>query len=234
MRRLVPLLLSSAIGITILFGLGTWQIFRLAEKTKMIAVLDQRMASEPFTLAEALDRQARGQDVEYLKITAEGRSDPAHALSKISTFDRKPAWEIIEPFTSADGIFVLIDAGVSPEKQFVAVSADNEKIIGVVRIHHKGRGYFDNDNDEASNTWYWWDVPAMQAAAGAPADAKIAPFILQKLPDGENPSAPFVQKPTVELSNNHLGYAITWFGLAAALAGVAGVFTWSLVKKTDA
>ncbi len=234
MKRLLPLLFSAAIGIIILCGLGTWQVYRLDEKTKMIAALEARMKSEPITLAAALEKQSKGEDIEYLKVATEGLSEPAHALAKISSFDGKPSWEIIEPFTSTDGIFVLVDAGASSEKPLATASAKTEKITGVVRVHHKGRGYFDNDNDEANNTWYWWDLPAMQAAAGAPADAKVAPFILQKLPEGENPTAPFAQKPTVELSNNHLGYAITWFGLAAALLAVTGFFAKSLVKKTDA
>jgi len=234
MKRLLPLLLTAAIGVSILCGLGIWQVYRLDEKTKMIAALEERMQSEPITLAAALEKQSKGDDIEYLKVATDGRSDHAHALSKISTYNGKPGWQIIVPFTSTDGIFVLVDAGASPDKQVATVPANNEKITGVVRVHHKGRGYFDNDNDEASNTWYWWDLPAMQAAAGAPAEAKIAPFVLQKLPEGENQTGPFAQKPAVELSNNHLGYAITWFGLAAALLAVTGFFAWSLVKKTDA
>lgn len=234
MKKLMPLLLSSAIGIALLCSLGTWQVFRLAEKTKMIAALDARMIAAPIALSEALERQAKGENIEYLKVSAEGHSDPAHALSKVSSYNGNPGWDIIQPFTSTDGIFVLVDVGVAPEKQIAAPSTSTETVTGVIRLHHKGRGFFDNDNDEAGNTWYWWDVPAMQAAAGAPADAKIAPFILQKLPDGIITGPPFAEKPKVELNNNHLGYAITWFGLAAALLAVTGFFARSLVKKTDA
>jgi surfeit locus 1 family protein len=104
-----------------------------------------------------------------------------------------------------------------------------------VRLHRKGRGIFDNDNDEEGNTWYWWDLPAMQAAAEAPQNAKVAPFILQK-PDIAFGATTSIQihPAQVELSNNHLGYAITWFGLAAALLAVAAVLARSLVRNTDA
>jgi surfeit locus 1 family protein len=234
MRKLWPLLIASAIGLIILCSLGTWQVFRLAEKTKLIAALDARMNAEPITLVEALERKTKGEDIEYVKVKTQGRSDDAHALRKITSYDGKPAWEIIAPFVSTDGIFILLDKGVSPDGQLTNASADNEIITGIIRIHNRGRGYFDNENDEAGNTWYWWDLPAMQAAAKSPVDAKIAPFILQVLPSTEMPTNPLAQKPKVELSNNHLGYAITWFGLAAALLGVAGFFARSLVKKTDA
>jgi surfeit locus 1 family protein len=227
MRRLWPLLLTSAIGIAILCGLGTWQIYRLGVKTKLIATLESRMDAQPVSLAAALDMQAKGDDIEYVKVVARGRADTTHALAKISSFNGKLGWEIIEPFVSEDGIFVLVDAGVASDKQVGPITAD--MITGIIRLHKKGRGYFDNDNDPASNTWYWWDLPEMQAAAGAPDAAKIAPFILQRLPEKGDSPAPYAEKPKVELSNNHLGYAITWFGLAAALLAVAGFFARSLV-----
>ncbi|MEO9168833.1 MAG: SURF1 family cytochrome oxidase biogenesis protein, partial [Aestuariivirga sp.] len=38
-------------------------------------------------------------------------------------------------------------------------------------------------------------------------------------------------EPKIELNNNHLGYAITWFGLAAALAAVAGAFVFGRERR---
>ena len=232
MKRLWPLALATTIGLIILCGLGTWQIFRLAEKTKLIAQLEARMEAAPITLAEAMTRQAKGEDIEYMMVKADGHIDTAHTLAKITSFDGKPGWDIIAPFISTDGIFVLLDNGPAATKQIVIADASAETVSGIIRLHKKGRGIFDNDNDEASNTWYWWDLPAMWAAAQAPQDAKIAPFILQKILPATTSTNDHPAQ--VELSNNHLGYAITWFGLAAALLAVSGFFARSLVKKTDA
>jgi surfeit locus 1 family protein len=226
-KRLWPLLLATAIGLIILCSLGTWQVFRLAEKTKLIAQLEARMDSAPITLADALDRQAKGEDIEYVKVSARGRLDTSHAIAKISSFDGKPGWEIIAPFTSEDGILVLVDAGASGEKQVGAQNAEN--LVGIIRPHKKGRGYFDNDNDPVGNIWYWWDIPEMLSVAAVPSEAKVAPFILQRLPSPAEQIAPFAGAPKVELSNNHFGYALTWFGLAAALLAVSGFFARSMV-----
>ena len=230
MRKLWPLLVASTVGFVILCSLGVWQVNRLSEKTQLIAALDARMNRAPITLAQALERHARGEDIEYLKVETSGRANPAHALAKVSSLEGGPGWQIIEPFISREGIFILVYVGVAPDKNIVAVNGD-QSIAGIVRTHNKGRGYFDNDNDEAGNVWYWWDVPAMLAAAVAPVNAKVAPFILQKLPGPTNAGSPFPEKPKVELNNNHLGYAFTWFGLAMALLAVTGFFTWSVVKK---
>ncbi len=232
MKRLWPLALATTIGLIILCGLGTWQIFRLAEKAKLIALLEARMDAAPITLADAMARQARGEDIEYMMVMADGYIDPAHTLAKIMSFDGKPGWEIIAPFASSDGIFVLLDSGPAATKQITITDASAETISGIIRLHKKGRGIFDNDNDEINNIWYWWDLPAMWAAAQAPQDVKIAPFVLQKILLAT--TSAHDHPAHVELSNNHLGYAITWFGLAAALLAVSGFFARSLVKKTDA
>jgi surfeit locus 1 family protein len=229
-KRLWPLLLATALGLIILCSLGTWQIIRLAEKTKLIAQLEARMDAPPITLADAVTRQAKGEDIEYMLVKVEGRIDPAHVIAKITSVDGKPGWEIIVPFISEDGIFVLLDSGPSATKQIAEANVFGPQVDGIVRLHKKGRGIFDNDNDEADNTWYWWDLPAMQAAAQAPQDVKIAPFVLQKAKYTYGLTTVVHDHPAqVELSNNHLGYAITWFGLAAALLTVTGFFARSLV-----
>jgi surfeit locus 1 family protein len=231
MKRLWPFFLACLVGLAVLLNLGFWQLHRLEEKTKLIATLEQRLALPPINLFDAVVRNAKGEDLEYMPVATEGRVDPAHALTKLVTFEGKPGWQIIEPFISLDGTFVLIDAGASSTREFTAISSSNEAINGVIRLHHKGRGFFDNDNDIAKNTWYWWDLPAMQAASGAPADTKIAPFIIQKTVSTNSSMAPFPQPVKVELNNNHLGYAITWFGLAAALVCVAGFFVLDQRKR---
>jgi surfeit locus 1 family protein len=229
-KRLWPLLLATTIGLVILCSLGTWQIFRLAEKTKLIEQLEARMDAPAISLADAMARQAKGEDVEYMMVRAGGALLPAHTLAKISSFKGDPGWEIIVPFMSTDGIFVLMDIGPSATKQIPAPNLLGPQVDAIIRLHKKGRGFFDNDNDEAGNTWYWWDLPAMWAAAQAPPDAKIARFVLQ-IPEYMNdPSTMVHDHPAqVELNNNHLGYALTWFGLAAALVAVAGFFGRSIL-----
>jgi surfeit locus 1 family protein len=231
LKKLGPLLITTLIGLAILCNLGFWQLRRLDEKTKLIATLEERLTLPPILLFDAIVRVRKGEDLEYMPITTEGRVDPTHALAKVTSFQSKPGWQIIEPFVSLSGEFVLIDAGASSEKTFLALSSSNEAVNGIIRLHRKGKGYFDNDNDVKGNTWYWWDLPAMQKAAGLNEDTFAAPFVIQKIHSDSPGMPPFPQPVKVELSNNHLGYAITWFGLAAALLGVAGFFVLDQHKR---
>jgi surfeit locus 1 family protein len=213
-------LVASGLGILVLCGLGTWQVERLAQKQALIATLQQRMATEPMPLAEALKRP----DAEYLKVKATGSLDVTHVLYKQTIFHGLGGWEAIAPFKADDGVEVLVDLGGAPSQGMK--SKPLTEVTGILRLHNKGRGYFDNDNSPAQNQWFWWDLPAMQKAAGLAPDAPRV--IVQAL---ANDSGFEAAEPKVELTNNHLGYAITWFGLAMALAGVTLAF---VLKKPDA
>jgi surfeit locus 1 family protein len=230
--RLWPILFASAIGIAILLGLGVWQVNRLGQKEALIATLENRLKTPPISLNEALSKQGQGEDIEYLKIKLAGQIDPKNTFRKVTSINGDPGWEIIAPFRTEEGSLVLIDLGAIAENQPLSLPETPQTIIGIIRFHNKGRGYFDNDNNAAKNIWYWWDVPAMLGGLNQIAAVHAAPFILQKLPSAEN-EVPLAELPKVELANNHLGYAITWFGLAAALAGVTGFYVFSL-RKTGA
>ena len=223
LRRNISVLIFAAIGLVILCGLGVWQVKRLAWKEGLIATLEHRMAQDPVPLAEALARAKAGEDVEYLKVVARGQLDTAHVLLKQTTFQSTAGWEGLAAFRAEDGSEVLVDLGAAPVRD-VGVQPVSE-ISGIVRLHNLGHGYFDPANNVASNEWFWWDLPAMQKAAGM--KEGDTPVILQALDNGSGFAA---AAPKVELHNNHLGYAITWFGLAAALAGVTAAF---VLRKAD-
>lgn len=222
-RRIGPVLLASAVGIAILCGLGTWQLRRLAWKEGLIAELEARMAAAPVPLSQALERMHAGEDVEYLKVSATGTVDTGHVLFKQISYKSGPGWEALAPFRSNDGLNVLVDLGGTADRGQAAQPMT--ELTGVLRLHGFGRGIFDSDNDAAGNMWFWWDVPAMEKAAQMPADAPHV--VVQAL---ANTSGFDAAEPKVELRNNHLGYAITWFGLALALAGVTLAF---VLKKPD-
>lgn len=216
--------MASALGLVVLCSLGSWQLRRLAWKESLIATLTARMADDPIPLADALKRFNAGEDVEYLKVMARGALDIAHPLYKQTVFYDMAGWEGLVPFQSEDGARVLVDLGGTD--QYGLVPKPVPEILGIIRLHHLGRGYFDADNNVTKNQWFWWDLPAMQKAAGINDGSPL--IIVQAL---GNESGFQASPPTVELNNNHLGYAITWFGMAAALLGVTGAFVFQRGRR---
>ena len=75
---------------------------------------------------------------------------------------------------------------------------------------------FTPDNQPDENVWYWVQLDAMAARAGVPP----LPFYVEAGPAANPGGLPIGGRPVVELANNHLQYAITWYGLAAGLLAV--------------
>jgi len=80
------------------------------------------------------------------------------------------------------------------------------------------------DNDPGSNVFFWKDIGAMAGSAGLPAGAVVLPFFVDA-GAAENPGGwPVGGVTRLDLPNSHLQYAVTWYGLAAALAIVLALF----------
>ncbi|HEY4995017.1 MAG TPA: SURF1 family protein [Aestuariivirga sp.] len=220
-----PVLICAALGIAFLCGLGVWQVKRLAWKTALIAQLSERMSAKPIPLADALARMKSGEDIEYLRVAVDASAGPHKVLLKQTVINGLAAWEGISGFHSTDGADVLVDLGAS-ETGTAEVSGPTH-FEALLRKHNLGQGRFDPTNNVARNNWFWWDLPAMQKALGM----NNSPAVILQLVGAHDGSAFEPSEPKVELNNNHLGYAITWFGLAAALAGVAGAFVFGRERR---
>lgn len=217
--RLWPILLAAAIGLAILLSLGTWQVQRLAWKQQLIAATDRALAAEPVELAEALARP----DPDFTKVRITG-TFAERSLKLLTARSGGAGWEIVQGFTTTEGQSLLVARGVAADGADVPAVGGKVQVTGILR-RHGARAPFDADNDAPANRWYWWDVPAMLAdALGQRPPA--TDLVLHLVPGSPGSEGLTVDPPKANLRNNHLGYAITWFGLAAALLAVTGVFLW--------
>ncbi len=228
--RAWPVLLAAAIGLAILLSLGVWQVQRLAQKQKMIAAIDASVAGPAIPLDEALNDFLSGEAIEYRKVKANGHFGPRDPLRVIATLQGGPAWQLVHGFEQLNGSPVLVNRGRLPDGQpLPPPPARDVEIVGLIHWHDKGRGPFDVDNKPDENRWYWWDVVAMSQQFSA---THLDPnyVVLDLIPGSPGTEGLFVEQPKATLRNNHLGYAITWFGLAAALVVVTGVFLWGRAR----
>ncbi len=67
------------------------------------------------------------------------------------------------------------------------------------------------------NYWFWVDLPAMEAAAGLP---DVAPFYIDADATPNPGGWPKGGVTPIDLPNDHLQYAMTWFALAVAAVAV--------------
>ena len=101
-------------------------------------------------------------------------------------------------------------------------------MTGVLRVPEKGN-FVSPPNDVAGNRWYVRDVPAMAQALNADAPA---PLVLMA-ETSSNPEWKALDPAPLpaQITNRHLEYALTWFGLAAALVGVYAAMLWRKWKS---
>lgn len=219
--------LATAIGVAILLGLGFWQIQRLHWKEGILARVAALEHAPPQPLAELIAGAAGGGDVDYHRAeTACPKLETGPYLKLYAVWQGYAGWRIIAACPLVAGAYrsILVDRGFVA--QGVAPSGGrplNEPVVGILR---KGDAptFVTPANQPDQNLWYWRDVPAMARALGVQSPAPS--FLMLERP-APAPGGPTLAPLPSDIPNNHLQYAITWFGLAAALAGVYLASLWS-------
>ena len=231
--RIWPVVLATLAGLAILVTLGAWQVKRLAWKEALLAQLAANAAAPPVDLPTAYNMARAGSNVEFVRVKFTGTYKTDAWMKMLSSYQRGQGWTILEPAASSDGWVVIVDRGKLPGQRLENFDQPQgpQEIEGVIRTHPYGQGFFDPANDPQANMWHWWDVDAMLAASGLAADMRPFPYVVQLLPGSTTAEFPRPEEPKADLANNHLGYAITWFGLAATLLGVAGFYIFDLRRR---
>jgi surfeit locus 1 family protein len=209
-----------------LIGLGNWQLQRKVWKEDLIATLDQRLAASPSALPPpALWSSLTPATDEYRRVRFSAQFVPEEALvftsgSAFRPDVSGPGYWVFAPARLADGGLVVVNRGFVPEgRQDAATRAagalgDAVDMVGVMRWPEQPN-WFTPQAEPAHNLWFVRDPNAMAEAKHWGA---VAPFFIElesPPPPGGLPQPGPLQ---VNLPDDHLQYALTWFGLAAALA----------------
>ncbi|MEM1314073.1 MAG: SURF1 family protein, partial [Pseudomonadota bacterium] len=210
MKRLwVQVLAFGLVGVAILLSLGNWQLARLAWKEGLISELEARLSAEPAPLPAA----PREDPDEYLHVTVEGdvEAEELHVLTSLR--GAGPGFRVISAMALSDGRRILLDRGFAREAAKEAPRpAGAAQVTGVLLWPDETDG-FTPEPDAARAIWFARDVDTMAAALGTEPLMVVA-----DAPVGEGLLANPV---TVNLPNDHLQYAVTWFSLAAIWAGMS-------------
>ncbi|WP_170588001.1 SURF1 family protein [Ruegeria arenilitoris] len=214
MRRILFLLIFGLAGLAVLVSLGTWQVQRLAWKEGILADIEARIAADPVPLPEAVDPEAD----RYLPVEVSGEMLPGEIHVLVSVKQVGPGYRIIAPFRTGDRT-ILVDRGFVPT---TAKQAERQigptQVVGNLHWPDEIDGYTP-DPDRAGNIWFARDVPAL-------ADALGAEPILLVARSQTDPAITPLPVDTAGIPNDHLQYAVTWFGLALVWAAMTGYFLW--------
>src|SRR5262249_37705357 len=217
------------VGVIILAGLGVWQLDRRTWKENLISTLNARLTRAPEELpprASWARLREDGEEFRRVFFPAEVL-DGEEALvstsgSPLRPDVKGPGYWVFAPARLPGGSIVLINRGFVPDDhKDPAMRAEGTPqgivdVVGVMRWPEK-RNPVTPADDPKKNIWYLRDLKSIADAKKWPT---AAPFYIDQEEPAPPGGWPKPGKLEVHLPDNHLQYAITWFGLALALAGV--------------
>lgn len=227
--------------VAVFAGLGVWQLQRRVEKHALIARLNERLAAAPETLPAAAQwpslTPARD-EFRRVSFTATYAPLPDAMVYSSGSAVRDDisgpgTWAFL-PVQLAGGKIVVVNAGFvqntmqDRQQQDRAVrpliTGDPTELTGYIRFPESA-GALTPPESLAKRLWFTRDHLAMARALGWGEGARaVAPFYI----DLESPMPESgIPKPgalSVQLKDDHLQYAITWFTLAVAVIITFGVW----------
>ncbi len=233
-RPWVSLLVPASLVFALLIGLGVWQLQRKVWKENLIAELTRQLSAPPVALpAPATWRSLDPATLQYRRVKFSAEFDNARealvfaAPSVFRPDASGPGYWVFTPAHLSGGGIVIVNRGFVPDGRQDPKSRPQGQISGPIEITGALRWpdaqhWFTPNDEPAHNLWFTADPAAIAAAKGIGA---VAPFYVEQegpMPPGELPQP---GKLIVSLPDNHLQYALTWFGLAIVL--VIWFATWA-------
>jgi surfeit locus 1 family protein len=220
--RFRPLLWPTVFTVPVLLlllGLGSWQIERLFWKRELIAQRQAALAAAPIVAPRSL-QDARGTEFRHVSDEGVYLHDKEIFLGATSAAGRS-GYQVLTPLQEAGGRIVFINRGFIPADLKDPAKRAAGQVTGPVRVEGllrlppaKKPVWFLPDNRPDLNYWFWVDLPAMAAADKLD---HVAPFYIDADASPNPGGWPKGGVTRLELPNNHLQYAFTWFSLAVAL-----------------
>ncbi|WP_034852245.1 SURF1 family protein [Sinorhizobium sojae] len=229
---LVAGLVLTGLAFAVLIGLGGWQMQRLQWKQGLIAAIAERRTAPPLSLGEIESMAEEGADIDYRAVRITGVFDHGRERHFFATHEGRTGYYVFTPLMLPDARALFVNRGFVPfEKKDAATRPEGQvsqsvTITGLARQKLAGKpSSLVPDNDVAKNIFYWKDLDAMAASSGIAAD-RVLPFFVDSDASKNPGGLPIGGVTQFDLPNNHLQYALTWYGLAAALVCVTVVFVY--------
>lgn len=196
-----------------LVALGTWQVQRRAWKLDLIAQVDARLKAAPVPAPGPAAWPQIGKDDAYTRVRASGVWLKDRDTLTQAVTARGSGWWVMTPLRMPGGATILVNRGFVASRTHA--HADGPAVVtGLLRVTEPGGGFL-RSNDPATNAWYSRDVRAI--AAHHRLDM-VAPYFIDADAVAGPADAPVGGLTVIAFANNHLVYALTWYGLALMVA----------------
>ncbi|MEP3196987.1 MAG: SURF1 family protein [Lentilitoribacter sp.] len=225
----VFLILTAVFAILII--LGSWQMQRLEWKETLLSNIEQRLASNPIDLSAILQLSNAGEEFEYQPVSVTGVFDHTKERHFFATHNGFSGYYVYTPMMGDFGV-IFINRGFVPFDFKESTNRLEGQIDGSVTVTGLARKMLDEkpssvvpENDMDKNIYYWKDLRSMAQTTGLSfEDPKLLKLFIDA-DETPNPGGfPQGGVTIIDLPNNHLQYAFTWYGLAATLLCIVVIF----------
>ncbi|WP_417685444.1 SURF1 family protein [Roseibium sp.] len=246
-RRLLLPTIAGAISLAILLSLGFWQLDRLSWKEALIAKVERDVSADPVPApgpGEWADLPPFEADYRHVSVTGRFVEGDVFYYTSLG-YDRKgtysgPGYMVYSPFEADEGWTVMVNRGFVPQELWgygAEVYAGPAKwpgektLTGLLR-RSETPNWTTPAAQEDKRIWFARDTGHMAQVLGAQSE-KLAPYSIDLDAEFSGPDGlPQAGETVVRFKNDHLGYALTWFGLAATLIGVYLTYAVATLRKT--
>lgn len=237
---LLRLTVATLLILALLVGLGVWQLQRLAWKTGLLDTIAARTTAPPVPLPpEAEWAGLSVPDYAYRHVTVQGTfdhgrevrvfrplADPHGPFSGLGDL-------ILTPLHLPSGAVVIVNRGFVPEDRTDPATRAAGQVEGPVTVtglmrEPESRNTFTPADDPAGRLWFTRDPASVAATLGL---TRAAPFTIDQDASAIPGGLPQGGETVLSIPNNHLSYALTWFGLALGLLGVYAVMVARMLKS---
>ncbi|MEQ9144112.1 MAG: SURF1 family protein [Parvibaculaceae bacterium] len=201
------------LALPVLLWLGTWQVQRLDWKLGLIERMESRLDAPAIDMAGT----APGPDDEYRRYRVTGTFDPDSEFHWLATSDEYGiGYLVFSPFKLEDGRRVIVNRGFvpTPLKEARDERREGRATFEAIARLPEEPGLLDAENDLDANIWFTRDTRRMAELSGGD---DYLPVYLERVGGVPEKDWPKPGAAQVTLVNNHLDYALTWFGLALVL-----------------
>lgn len=222
LRRMMIVLVFGLAGAGVLASLGVWQLQRLAWKEGVLAEIAVRITAPPVALPASPDPVAD----RYLPVTVTGRFTGPVIEVLVSRKEIGAGVRIIAAFEAEDGRRLLIDRGfVRDAARGLPREAVAATVTGNLLWPNEVDG-FTPAPDAKTGLWFARDLPAIAVALDS------LPVLVVARSDTGDGIEPLPIDGT-NVPNNHFGYAVQWFLMAAVWLGMTLLYLRRIRLRTD-
>ena len=213
-NKLTKFLIFNSLAIIILLSLGTWQLERLRWKSDLLESMKENISLPPVVVNSSIISNIKNYNYRRFKLDGYFLYDKNITIySKV--VGGKVGRHLITPFKTKFG-YILINRGFVPENYKIEASEikqdKNTSINGIVKFQQK-INYFTPLNSIIKNQWYYINIEEISTYFKLDLNNF---YIIEE--NNPNERYPLGSQYNINIPNDHLQYAITWFSLALALS----------------